>query len=753
MIMVTPHSGINMDILIIKHADLSIEFSTDYPVIKTTLYEDYNSAMRRAGSEYLSTAYDLSEEPLKFSIWDPVEDDLRSMVISAARHPVFFQGRSYGIVIVCPKAVSVLWIYAKNKQIKHSFKERPMENGSLLIGNITFQNDVGAFDLVINYTVGTISKTVIFKFEVFSVKLALKKHFPLMIGDIEATYPRLVLDYMKLTYHAANNAPGSYSDMLWWVFFENIYKSILKNFQFIFDKPYSALTKGKKFQKEDQIENPTAILKEKLKKYAGDPNKFFVVPGNLRLENNYENRVVKFILKDIVHKFQQIYKQVKEHDAGKRMTNEYKAQLEFAYRSMEWLREHPFFELIGDIGAVKETSNVLANRIGYAGLFKDWNKLKEGYRLFEGLYEIELKDIDYLYKMWCFMEIGALIRSLGGKKVKVIKIPEIMPDQFILSPDKDMNARIIFEFKNGDVVELYHELLYDNKDDSESGMEAVRPDIVLRIRKKDLPDKLYFTYLFDTSYRVTKSNDEQLPDLPVDTEMNGMRKYRDIIYFKEKNRYTKEVMGIYLLYPGEGTPEQIRNMRKKMIPDACGIPFCPGEKTINSLLEDWLSNIINTEAAKLLRDTYPQKGKEYKKDEVFVFIPFIKKEDAIQLNYLENTEVPLFDYKSFLPALGEGTLRYFAHYSEGKGIKYVYEIESFYWKAGKDVYPPDHELFRDDVRKCLVLKLVNKRVLDEYLQIRGVISNMRYTKMEYLNHPINGFVKTISERETLLRNS
>jgi hypothetical protein len=747
--MVTPHFGINMYILIIKHADFSITFSTGFPEIETTLYEDFHSAMERETAEYLTTTYELSEDLLEFSIWDPVDEDLRVMAISAARHPVFFENRPYSINILCPENVSILRIYARNKQIKQSFREVPLEKASLLIGNIMFHNTVGAFDLIINYTIGTIAKTIIFKFEVFSAKIALKRYFPLMIEDIETMYPRLVLDYMKATYHAANSAPGNYSNMVWWIVFENIYKDILRDFQSIFDQPYSVITKGEKFKKEDRIENPTAILNEKLKRYEGYPNRFFVVPGNLMLEDNYENRVVKFILKDIVQKFQYVYKQVKEHDAGKRMTNEYKAQLEFAYKSMEWLTEHPFFDLINNIGAVKEISNVLANRNGYAGLLEDWNKLKEGYRLFKGLYDIELKDITYLYRIWCFMEMAALIMSLGGKKVKVIKIPEIMPDQFILSPDKDMNSRILFEFKNGDVVELYHELLYDNKNLSES----VRPDIVLRIRKKELPDKLYFTYLFDSRYRVVKSNNQELPDLPFDTDMNGMRKYRDIIYVKEKNRYSKEVMGIYLLYPGKGTPEQIGNMRKTMAPDACGVPFCPGEKEINYLLRDWLSHIINTDAVILLRNTYPQHGKEYKKEEAFVFIPFIKKEQVIQLNYLGQSEAPLFDYKSFLPALGEGTLRFFAHYEEGKGILYIYEIESFYWKARKDVYPPDHELFRDDVRKCLVLKLGHKRVLNGYLRVRGIISSIRYTKMEYLNNPVDGFFKTISERETLLKNS
>ena len=310
---------------------------------------------------------------------------------------------------------------------------------------------------------------------------------------------------------------------------------------------------------------------------------------------------------------------------------------------------------------------------------------------------------------------------------------------------------MIFEFVNGDVAELYQELLYKDQYDAGAIIKSVRPDIVLRVRKRDLPDKLYLTYLFNTKYRVETSGDPTLPDLPHHHDVGQMAWFRDVINHKEKrtNKLNKEVMGGYILYPGRATPEQIEHLNKLMPADACGIPFCPGQDLTNALLGERISYIINTTAVDLLREASPQTGKEYKREEQFVFIPFIKKEETSLLNYLENEEMPLFEYKSFLPALGEGTLHYFAHYVEDKGIRYVYEIVSHYWKARKDVYPPDHELFRNEARMCLVLKLGNRRILDEYLQIRGVVSNLRYTKMEYINNPSNGFIKTISERETM----
>lgn len=757
--MVTLHSGINMEIINIRHSDFLIRIFNVHRKGENSFYETFSKTKERDTEEYFTTEYLFSDMLLleEFHIWDPETEELKMETITSVKHPVFFENMKYKVrVEFLGDIISVPRVYAKNKEVTREFSPMQTESGThLLEGNLEYQQDVGFFDLTIIYERGTIPKTIVFRFEVFSVRMTLKKHFPLMIHDIEVVYPRLVLDYMKITYHNADSVPGIYSDMLWWIFFDNVYQNLLRSFDVIFAHPYTKNERVEKLRKESYILNPIYRLQAKIDRFTGDPNKHFVVAGNKSLNDNYENRVVKFILKDIIGKYERVYKRVKAHEVCKRMTNEYRAQLEYAYKALDWMPGHPLFRGVSEINNIDKITYVLANKDGYESLIEDWGKLKKGYKLFEGLYEIELKNIDYLYQLWCFLEMMELVKSLGGKRVKVIKLPETRPDQLILSADNDMSSKIVLEFGNGNAVELYQELLYDSKfdkNDSGARMGTVRPDIVLRVRKKDLPDNLYLTYLFNAKYRVVKSEDANLPDLPHGNDMNSLHAFRNTIYHREKgkNKLSKEVMGAYLLYPGQGTLEQIENMNRQMLPDVCGIPFCPGQDLTNALLKDRISYIINTEAVELLRETYPQKGKEYKRDETFVFIPFIKAANIVQIHYLENTEMPLFDYKSFLPALGEGTLRYFAHYVEGKGIKYVYEIVSHYWKARKDVYPPDHELFRDETRKCLVLKLGNKRTLDEYLQIKGVVSNIRYTKMEYINNPVNGFIKTITERDTLL---
>lgn len=753
--MVTLHSGTDMDIIFVSHPAFNMEISTEYSE-ENTFFDIYQKAKERNTSDYFFTTYWFSEKLLDFSIWDPGRDFLKRNTIDTVKYPVFFEDQTYHFMIEFSDDVSNVGIYSKNKQIEHAFRTKKTKYGPILWGEIEFTGNIGSFELNICYDIGTISKSIIFRFEIFPVNLALKKHFPLMVNDIEAIYPRLVIDYMKPTYHFFESAPGRYHNMIWWIVFENIYRDILKNLSIIFDHAHSGLVDAKVLKKKREIYNPTEEQTQEIKRYKGDPNKQFELPGSLILKDNYENQVVKFILKDVINKFQLIYKLVTDSDAGKKMTTAYRAQLEYVHKALTSVTGLPFYAELSEISAVKEVTHVLKQKTGYVDLLDDWNKLKGGYRLFEGVYEIELKDTAYIYKLWCFIGMAELIRLSGGRKVKVLKVPEVMPDHLLALAGKDAHSCIMFEHDNGDKIELYHELVYDENFNNGSGSftAPVRPDIVFRIRKRDLPDNLYLTYIFNARYKVRESDNYKFPDLPALEALAQMHEYRDAVYFREakKGRLSKEIKGAYILYPGQGTLEQFKNMRQSVPDDTGGIPFCPGQDTTNVLLEDLISYIINTDAATLLMDTSPQKGKEYKKDDTVVHIPFIGKRDTVLINYLKTTDIPILNYKSIPPALGEGKLRYVAPYIEGEGITAIYEIEHFYWKPRKDIYPPDHDLFRNETKKCLSLHLMNKTELVAPLQIKGVVNNQRYTKMKYINSPVNGFVKTIPERETLIRN-
>lgn len=88
-----------------------------------------------------------------------------------------------------------------------------------------------------------------------------------------------------------------------------------------------------------------------------------------------------------------------------------------------------------------------------------------------------------------------------------------------------------------------------------------KPDIVLQLTKNDLHNKMKFTYLFDAKYRI--EGKEGNVDVPPDDTINQMHRYRDAIYYKEYDYapLKKEVIGGYILFPGDGEPMDVQMSR------------------------------------------------------------------------------------------------------------------------------------------------------------------------------------------------
>ncbi|SFE77232.1 PD-(D/E)XK nuclease superfamily protein [Chitinophaga sp. CF118] len=747
-----------MNIIIIDHADFLLEISQEYMDAERIFSETFYKAKSRNTEKYFATAYSFSDMPLlrDFSIIDPKSCMAKNRQIESANYPVFFENTQYLISIEFIGDISEPKIYSKNKEVERVFKVQYTKHGCpIVFGNLEFRNCMGSFELNINYVRGTIPKTVVFRFDVFSAMVALKRDVPLMIKDIERIYPRLILDYIKITDHSFYNISGEYHEIVWWIVFDNIYNSLLKHFQYILDHPHISGTENKVWGKEEQVSSPKPALAAKMSRFRGNPHKFFMIPRGRKLEDNNDNRVVKFILRDVINKFRQIYPSVKKSESGKRMSNEYKGQLEFVEKALWVLQDDPFFQSVSDISEIRTMSHVLSLKSGYDGLLDDWKKLNEGYGLFEGLNALELKDSPYVYKLWCFLNMAEVIKSLDCELIEMVKVPEPTLAQFGFLPDKKMNARFKFKFGNGDILELSMELSYNDKYD-ENNIEAFRPDIILKVQKRDYPAKTYLTYLFDARYRTVESENEDQPDLPHPIDLVRMYYLRNKVNDSEykKNRQRTEVMDTVVFYPGQGTLKQFKNLMAQNEQEGVrGIALNPGQVSTNSLIRDYISNIVNKDVATLFKEAYHNTRTDYRKEEVFIFIPYIAKGNTSLINYLKETKAPLFCFEKFLPSLGNGLLGYCAPYIEGEGIPVIYEITGHDWKPRKEVYPPDHELFQENNTECLVLKLKHKEALKEPFQIKGVVKAMRYTRMKYLNKPVDGFIKTIPERETLTRNS
>ena len=169
-----------------------------------------------------------------------------------------------------------------------------------------------------------------------------------------------------------------------------------------------------------------------------------------------------------------------------------------------------------------------------------------------------------------------------------------------------------------------------------------RPDIVLTIRK---PDGFELTYLFDAKYRVCDDNefskedkDEinalRAADYPPSDAINQMHRYRDAIYYGDKVENVrlhsaKEIIGGYILFPGRGDDEAVRNryfFKSIETVNIGAFPLLPDHNDPDnegSLLFEHLTKILVGQSAyEQIRDSIPQHGLSYARPDDLVLVGY-----------------------------------------------------------------------------------------------------------------------------------
>ncbi|HJT74719.1 MAG TPA: DUF2357 domain-containing protein, partial [Chitinophaga sp.] len=537
----------------------------------------------------------------------------------------------------------------------------------------------------------------------------------------------------------------------WWVIFGNIYHKLLQYIKAIMENPYTSMaTVFVSERKRDSLRD-NRLQHESTIRYFGEPRDFVTVRRWELMDDNHENRFVKFILQDISRRFNNIYKVIRK-DAGSRMTIEYKDQLGFVNNTLKEMEAHSLFKRVGEMTHPDPMSNVMRLHPMYAGVREEWYRLKQAYNHFEGIFKMELRNIGYLYKIWCFFKIERILRMRLGPPYRVEKIPELVSASMQERQLKDMNAGVAFRMENGNIVELFHELYYEIK--GEGGHSSIKPDIVLRIRRGDRPRNIACSCIFIVRYQYKESGDEALPDLPLDADIHEVSSMRENIFQSEKpgkqtNMIRTGWIGGYVLYPGKGSKEQLQQeldkARKKG--NRGGLALRPDDKKGSGeiVLRGQMDYLLEN-ADKVINEILIVQGESPQSEDAFVFIAFIEAMDTVMINYLLNEEAEQFVYKDFIQRIGDGAIRYFAPYIEGQGISCFYEISGHYWKSRKEAFAPDHPLFENNTRKCMVLKLERKEILNGCCKVKGRINNKRFTTLKNLLNPKDEHIITIPEQ-------
>lgn len=728
-----------MELLTIEHKDFTM-------IVECTKFDGiWNKAKSNVGEDKLYSTYSWSEGvvSVKRTLDADHEIDIEQGVPAPA---TFFDNADYPI-----------WIefkdYVKDAQfgsILQNDNDRFSFRRHILAGFINYKNEIGRSEIQIIYKVDKETRKFRFGFEVLSTKLDYHEHWRTIVEDIEREYRMLSLDYMRRTFHGFSpDQNGEHPDIVWWSVFEGEQQKFIKACKSIIDRPRHRLHGEEVYLRADKLKQTPHYIENKLAEHRKEPAYLYRVKQHILSNDTQENRFLKFALHQISKRYENLRQRI---EAVKTASDTMKSAMLATSETLKRLQHHPFFRTIGRFKGISQESMVLQKATGYSQVYRTWNLLRRAYSLNDGLYRLQTKDIATLYEIWCFIEVSHIVKAqlhLDDEDVEHRNRME-MNGIFSWELGKGEHSRILFRKDGVELAELVYNPKNTDKENDNVGMKDLvvptvpqKPDIVLQLTKNDLQQGMKMTYLFDAKYRI--DGKDKGVDVPPEDAINQMHRYRDAIYYKDydANALKKEVIGGYILFPGDGEPNDVAVSKfYKTIKEVNigAFPLRPKDVGNRKLLENFIDELIHTKSYETIAHVIPQKG-AYVEVGNRVLIGLVKEDNRLFQAFMDGTATLYYSGKQFPTTIALQDLHFFMPYIKGKGIRDVYEIVKVRTITGKEAKQTDED---DADSKALRLAFELRYVRKQYADFHSVNANkwIGYTFIDTTFDKLNECVVT-----------
>lgn len=723
-----------MDLLTIQHEDFTM-------FVDCTKFDDiWNKAKSNVGEKDLLSTYTWSEGVVS------VERNGEPIAKGEKSPAVFFDNAEYPVWVDFKKHVEK----AQFGSLLQSDNEKFTFRGSTLAGFINYGNDIGKSELNIVYQTSAETKRFTFGYEVLSTKLNYHEHWRKIIEDIEQEYRMLSLDYMKRTFHGFTpDRNGETPELIWWSIFKGEQKKFVDACRSIIERPRHRLHGREVYLRADKLKRVPACIENELAEHRRETAHLYRVEEQILSNDTQENRFLKYTLGQIAAKYEFLKRRI---ETIKNFSGIKKEEMDDMLATLKHLQRNPFFRTVGRFKGLNQESLVLQRAAGYSQVYRTWNLLRRAYSLNDGIYRLQSKDIATLYEIWCFIEVSHIVRELLGIKQEEVDHRNRMEMNGIFTWElgKGEHSRILFRKDGVELAELVYNPKHTGNDNiSMENMVAPtvpqKPDIVLQLTKDDLQEGMKMTYLFDAKYRIDgKVNGV---DTPPDDAINQMHRYRDAIYYKDydKNQLKKEVIGGYILFPGDGerADVQVANFYKTISQVNIGaFPLRPKDERNRMLLEHFIHELIETKAVNTISNVIPQKG-AFVEVSNRVLIGTVRPSGRKNYNKdFEERKAKLYYTGAQFPStIMLHNLHFFIPYFPGRGIRDVYEITGVRTITGRDAKQLEGtDAVADDIRLAFDLTY-SRSLADDFMKIKtaGMIKDTFLdTTFENLSGLING---------------
>ena len=706
-----------MELLTIKHQDFKM-------IVECAKFDDiWHKAKSNIGEECLHSTYSWSEGVSSVILSNYIGEEI-TIENSQQAPAIFFDNTDYPI-----------WVefkdYVKKAQfgsILQSENEKFTFRRQILAGFLNYGNEVGRSEIQLIYQVGAETRSFVFSFEVLSTKLNYHEHWKAIIEDIEQEYRMLSLDYMRRTFHGFSpDASGETPEIIWWSVFANEQKKFIKACKNIIDRPRHRLHGKETYKRADKLTFVPSCIENELAEHRADCSHLYRVEERVWTNDTKENRFLKFALGQITDRYEILKKRI---EAIKNASDVMKEDMQATLATLKHLQRNPFFRTVGNYKGMNQESLVLQKATGYSQIYRTWSLLHRSYSLNDGIYRLQTKDIATLYEIWCFIEVSHIVREklhLSDEDIDHRNRME-MNGLFTWDLGKGEHSRILFKKDDIELAELVYNPKSTERENLSAGIKdwtvptvPQKPDIVLQLTKNDLQEGMKMTYLFDAKYRID-GKDKNGVDVPPEDAINQMHRYRDAIYYKDyqSDALKKEVIGGYILFPGDGEPAVVAESKFRKTIDEVNIgafPLRPQDTHNRKLLERFIEELILTKSYETISKVIPQKGALLQvPNRLLIGLVGNSSRPGYTQSFLDGNATLYHTGPKFPTTISLHDLHYFIPYIKSKGVRDIYEIVRVRTITGKEAKQTEGEDATDDMRLAFELRF-SRKLFDDYRPI------------------------------------
>lgn len=706
-----------MELLTIKHRDFTM-------IVECTKFDDiWRKAKNNVGEEGLYSTYSWSEG-VASAILSNNAGERFTIENKQQASAIFFDNTDYPI-----------WVefndYVKKAQfgsILQSENEKFTFRRQILAGFLNYGNEVGHSEIQIIYQVGKEIRNFVFSFEVLSTKLDYHEHWKTIIEDIEQEYRMLSLDYMRRTFHGFSpDISGKTPEIIWWSVFAEEQKKFIQACKNIIDRPRHRLHGKASYKRADRLTFIPSCIENELAEHRADSSHLYRVEESVRTNDTQENRFLKFALRQITDKYEVLKKRI---EAIRNASDIMKEDMQVTLATLKHLQRNPFFRTVGNYKGMNQESLVLQKATGYSQVYRTWSLLHRSYSLNDGMYRLQTKDIATLYEIWCFIEVSHIVKEKLNISDEGIDHRNRMEMNGLFTWDlgKGEHSSILFKKDNVELAELIYNPKSSERENCSVGITDLvvptvpqKPDIILQLTKCDLQEGMKMTYLFDAKYRID-GKDKNGVDVPPEDAINQMHRYRDAIYYKEyqSDALKKEVIGGYILFPGDGEPADVAISKFRKTIDEVNIgafPLRPKDTHNRLLLEDFIQELIKNKSYETISKVIPQKGTLLQvPNRLLIGLVGNSSRPGYTQSFLDGKASLYYTGAKFPTTISLNDLHYFVPYIKNEGIRDIYEIIRIRTITSKEAKQVESEDATDDMRLAFELRF-SRKLFEDYRQI------------------------------------